>query len=185
MVSDEILIIEFQRGSRSAFEELYTRHSPALFGFFRRRVQSPQKAEDLTQETFLAIIHGIARYEPRALVRTYIYSIAFKILLSDRRTHRNETELADPDSETAPDHPPDNAIWLKQAIQRLDPCDREVLMLREYEQLSYTEIAELLHLPLNTVRTRLFRARMALRSQLDPVAAAATPKPVQNIEAQK
>jgi len=57
---------------------------------------------------------------------------------------------------------------VRQAIERLDTNDREILMLREYEQLSYAEIAELLRLPVNTVRSRLFRARMELKNILAP-----------------
>jgi RNA polymerase sigma factor (sigma-70 family) len=59
-------------------------------------------------------------------------------------------------------------MWLRDAVNKLERVDREILRLREFEQLSYAEIAELLNLPLNTVRSRLFRARTALR---DPLAA--------------
>ena len=78
MMSDEVLILEFQRGSRAAFEELYARYCGPLYGFFRRRLESSQRAEDLAQETFLAVIRGASRYEPSALVRTYLYGIALK-----------------------------------------------------------------------------------------------------------
>jgi RNA polymerase sigma-70 factor (ECF subfamily) len=59
---------------------------------------------------------------------------------------------------------------VREAVAKLDASEREILMLREYEQLSYAEISNLLRLPLNTVRSRLFRARMALKQQLDPKA---------------
>jgi RNA polymerase sigma-70 factor (ECF subfamily) len=58
-------------------------------------------------------------------------------------------------------------LWVRQALAALDDIDREVLMLREYEQLRYEEIASLLGIPVNTVRSRLFRARMALKAQLN------------------
>ena len=58
---------------------------------------------------------------------------------------------------------------LRQALDRLEPVEREILMLREFEQLSYEEIGNLMRLPVNTVRTRLFRARIALKEQLMPV----------------
>ena len=58
-------------------------------------------------------------------------------------------------------------VWVRQALQKLDPLEREIIMLREYEQLSYSEIADLLRLPLNTVRSRLFRARMAMKGCLE------------------
>ena len=60
-------------------------------------------------------------------------------------------------------------LWLNQGLSRLEKSDRELMMLREFEQLSYAEIAELLRLPINTVRSRLFRARMALREKLEGI----------------
>jgi DNA-directed RNA polymerase specialized sigma24 family protein len=58
-------------------------------------------------------------------------------------------------------------LWVRQALEKLDAPDREILMLREYEQLSYSDIAELLRIPINTVRSRLFRSRLALKSSLE------------------
>ncbi len=69
-------------------------------------------------------------------------------------------------SEPAINASADTILCIRQAMERLDPIDRDVLMLREYEQLSYREIAQLLRVPVNTVRSRLFRARMAMRDEL-------------------
>jgi RNA polymerase sigma-70 factor (ECF subfamily) len=165
MISDEALMLDFQRGSRQAFEELFARYREPLYGFFRRRLASGESADDLTQETFLAVIRATARYEPRALVRTYLYSIAFKLLAAERR-RRARDQPADLSRISGDDS--DERLWVRQALDRLDANDREILMLREYEQLSYTEIAELLRLPINTVRSRLFRARMELKSIMAP-----------------
>src|SRR6266436_4200873 len=85
MSSDEALMIEFQRGSREAFAELFGRYYGPLYGFFRRRLASQERAEDLAQETFLAVIRATSRYEPRSLVRTYLYGIAFKLVSAERR----------------------------------------------------------------------------------------------------
>jgi RNA polymerase sigma-70 factor (ECF subfamily) len=164
MTSDEALMLEFQRGSREAFEELFARYRGPLHGFFRRRLQSRSRAEDLTQEVFLAVMRAASRYEPRALLRTYLYGIALKLLSAERRRYRD----ADSNTEPSAAPRPDEALWVRQALDRLDPNDREILMLREYEQLSYAEIAELLRIPVNTVRSRLFRSRMALKSYLEP-----------------
>jgi RNA polymerase sigma factor (sigma-70 family) len=70
------------------------------------------------------------------------------------------------DREVAVRNTMDADLWLRDAVNRLERMDREILLLREFEQLSYAEIAELLRLPLNTVRSRLFRARTALRELL-------------------
>jgi RNA polymerase sigma factor (sigma-70 family) len=83
MTSDEALMLEFQRGSREAFEELFARYREPLYGFFCRRLESRERAEDLAQETFLAVIRASSRYEPRALVRTYLYGIALNLVASE------------------------------------------------------------------------------------------------------
>ena len=85
MTSDEALMLEFQGGSRAAFEELFGRYRKPLYGFFGRRLNNPERAEDLAQETFLAVIRAASRYEPRASVRTYLYGIALKLLAAERR----------------------------------------------------------------------------------------------------
>jgi RNA polymerase sigma-70 factor, ECF subfamily len=168
MISDEALMLEYQGGSREAFEELFARYRGALYGFFRRRLESDLRAEDLMQETFLAVIKATARYEPRALVRTYLYGIAMNLLSAERRKRFRGAPPGEVAPEPAINDAPESVMWIRQALARLDEGDREILMLREYEQLSYAEIAELTKVPLNTVRSRLFRARMALKEQLDP-----------------
>ena len=168
MISDEALMLEFQRGSREAFEELFARYREPLYGFFRRRLASKDRAEDLAQETFLAVIRSVVRYEPRALVKTYLYGIALKLLAVERRKLSGNEPLLDEVHEPAEDGPSEEALWVRQALARLDSGEREILMLREYEQLNYAEIAELLRLPVNTVRSRLFRSRMSLRNFLEP-----------------
>jgi len=65
----------------------------------------------------------------------------------------------------------ESGLWVRRAVEKLDAIDREILLLREFEQLSYAEIADLLELAINTVRSRLFRARTALRNLLEPSAA--------------
>ena len=168
MTNDEALMLQFQRGSREAFDELFTRYRGPLYGFFRRRLDSDERAEDLTQETFLAVIRATARYEPRALVRTYLYGIALNLLASERRKQsRNPLPLED-SPEPAAEDASEEVFWVRQAIGRLDEREREILMLREYEQLSYDEISTLLRIPVNTVRSRLFRSRMALKNHLQP-----------------
>src|SRR5215471_765032 len=167
MTSDEALMLEFQRGSRAAFEELFARYHKPLYGFFGRRLNSPERAEDLAQETFLAVIRAASRYEPRALVRTYLYSIALKLVAAERRKLLTSSPLGQSAPEPTSDGTPERVLWVRQAMEKLDAPDREILMLREYEELSYSDIAELLRIPVNTVRSRLFRSRLALKSYLE------------------
>src|SRR5215472_7045780 len=166
MISDETLMLEFQSGSREAFAELFARYRGPLSGFFRRRVLRRERAEDLVQETFLIVIRAPSRYEPRSLVRTYLYGIALKLLAEERRRRAKAPAALETSPEPATDHDCETVLWVRQALEKLDTIDREVLMLREYEQLSYSEIAQLLRVPVNTVRSRLFRARMALKDRL-------------------
>jgi RNA polymerase sigma-70 factor (ECF subfamily) len=171
-ISDEALMLEFRGGSRAAFEELFARYRGPLYGFFRRRLyrstSDDQRAEDLMQETFLAVIRAADRYEPRSLVRTYLYGIAMNLLAAERRKIAKEGPAIDEVAEPGGRQASDAVLWIRQALEKLDECEREILMLREFEQLSYAEIAELQNLPVNTVRSRLFRARMALRALLEP-----------------
>ncbi len=166
MTSDEQLMLEFQRGVHGAFTELFERYRAPLYGFFRRRLNDATRAEELAQETFLAVLHGRERYEPRAPVRSYLYGIALKQLAAERRKKSREAVQPSEASDVAAERDPDATMWVRQAISRLEADDREVLLLREYEQLSYAEIAALLGIPINTVRSRLFRARMALKELL-------------------
>jgi len=167
MTSDEALMLAFQGGSRAAFEELFARYHRSLYGFFGRRLNNPERAQDLTQETFLAVIRAVSRYEPRALVRTYLYGIALKLLAAERRKLLTSGTSGQPAPEPKTDGNPDSVLWVRQAMEKLDATEREILMLREYEQLSYSDIAELLRIPVNTVRSRLFRSRLALKSHLE------------------
>jgi RNA polymerase sigma-70 factor (ECF subfamily) len=175
--TDERLMAAFSRGSKDAFGELFSRYKLPLFGFFRRRLTDPSEAEELTHETFIAVLRASSRYEPRALFRTYLYAIAFKILRAHRRKAALRATLFG--AGTASLEPSQNAtdaeVVLRQAVGKLEHQEREILLLREFEQLSYVEIAELLRLPAGTVRTRLFRARTALRDLLAAPAPKSSP----------
>ncbi|OLB32195.1 MAG: hypothetical protein DMG41_10320 [Acidobacteria bacterium] len=175
-MSDERLMLAFSQGSSEAFTELFHRYKQPVFGFFCRRVSDPANAEELTQETFFALIRAAARYEPRALFRTYLYAIGFKILRAHRRKAAFRAAFLG-QRNSVPDRPKQDAtepgLWVRRAVEKLEPLDREIVMLREFEQLSYAEIADLLRLQLNTVRSRLFRARTALRDLLEPSVSAA------------
>jgi RNA polymerase sigma-70 factor (ECF subfamily) len=182
--SDEQLMLAFSSGSAYAFDELFSRYKQPIYGFFRRRVAESAQAEELAQETFLALLRAATRYEPRALFRTYLYGIGFKILRAHRRKAAfratffgQQNSAPDPSTRDATE----SGLWVRRAVEKLEPMDREILLLREFEQLSYAEIADLLELPLNTVRSRLFRARTALRNLLEPPAPSATEDARQDI----
>jgi RNA polymerase sigma-70 factor (ECF subfamily) len=168
LTTDEDLMASVQRGSRDAFEALFERYRDPLWRFYRRRVADNGKAEELVQDTFVAVLQGTIRYQPRAAFRSYLFGIAFNIFHADRRKAalRQAVPLL-ADAAAAEGDGPDIALWVRAGLERLDADDRDVLMLREYEQLSYQEIADVKGLPINTVKSRLFRARLALRTALE------------------
>lgn len=179
VASDEQLMVALSRGSMDAFGELFSRYKQPMFGFFRRRLRDPGQAEELTQETFLAVLRASSHYEPSATFRTYLYAIAFNVLRAHRRKAAFRAMFRGTDGEDrdpAARNTMDTDLWLRDAVNRLERMDREILLLREFEQLSYAEIAALLRLPLNTVRSRLFRARTALRELLRAPAPASSTK---------
>lgn len=165
MVSDEQLMLDVGKGRGEAFDTLFERHRDAVWRFFRRRVADAARCEDLVQDVFVAVYQNARRYEPRSTVRSYVFAIAFNTLHAERRrVARRATDPIADEPVVASD--PAAALWVREALASLDADAREIVMLREYEQLSYQEIADLLRLPLNTVRSRLFRARMDLKEAL-------------------
>ena len=167
-MTDEELMAEAGNGSRPAFEALFERYREAVWRFFRRRTADAARAEELAQDTFVAVLEGAKRYEQRGTFRSYLFGAAYNVLLADRRKsilRATDTLDTDPIDERAGQ--PESGIWVRDALATLDESDREILMLREYEQLSYQEIADVRRTPVNTVRSQLFRARAALRDALD------------------
>jgi RNA polymerase sigma-70 factor (ECF subfamily) len=167
-MTDEQLVHDVRRGDRAAFGLLFERHRQAIWAFFRRRVADAARAEELTQDVFVALLQNASRYEGRGAFRSYLFGIAYNLLLSDRRKEMHVATEPAEEALAAAGADLDAALWVRAALASLEPEVREIVMLREYEQLSYQEIAGLLDVPLNTVRSRLFRARMDLRRALCP-----------------
>ena len=169
MNTDEQLVLAFKAGSREAFEELFERYREPVYRFFRRRLDHPGRAEELAQECFLALLQNVARYEPRASFRSYLYGIAMNLVFAERRKagrEISENEKLDERLDGGSGQATDAGILVREALGQLQHDEREILMLREYEQLSYNEIGALMRVPVNTVTSRLFRARLAMKEQL-------------------
>jgi len=143
-------MLAFSQGSSEAFTELFSRYKQPIYGFFRRRVAESSQAEELTQETFVALLRAAARYQPRALFRTYLFAIGFNILRAHRRKPPSalrffgqRNSAPDPSKRDATE----SGLLVRRAVEKLDPMEREILLLREFEQLSYSEIADLCSFP--------------------------------------
>lgn len=167
MTSDEDLMGAVQQGRHEAFELLFDRYRSPMWRFFRRRIADAARAEELAQDTFVAVLQGASRYQPRAPFRSYLFAIAYNLLLAERRkTLHQLSDLGEIEVGGSRGGDPEVSLIVRAALGQLDVDDREILMLREYDELTYEEIAKLKRLPLNTVRSRLFRARMALKTVL-------------------
>ncbi len=158
-------MLNAQAGQAGSFDEIFERYRVPVWGFFRRRVPDPARAEELAQDVFAAVLAALPRYQPRGSFRSYIFAIASNVLHADRR--KLQTMPMQPLEDVAGDAAnPEAGMWVRRAMELLDPDDREILMLREFEQLSYQDIADVQNVPINTVRSRLFRARIALKDAL-------------------
>ena len=156
----------FKSGDGPAFRELFDRYKNPIYGFVRRRVSDAARAEDITQDIFLALVQRRNGYEVRSSFRTYLYRIAMNRVASE---HRKDSPAQPAGPEPAASGNPAVVHQVREALSQLDPEQREVVMLREYQGLSYQEIAQVLNVPVGTVRSRLFRAKLALKEMLAPV----------------
>ncbi|MFZ0125384.1 MAG: sigma-70 family RNA polymerase sigma factor [Xanthobacteraceae bacterium] len=172
--SDEILIGRIAGGDRLAMQALYARHHVKVFRFVLRLVRNEASAQDLISEVFLDVWRQAARFEGRSAVSTWILAIArFKALSSVRR--RKEAQLDEEEAEAIEDEAdtPEVALQkkdtgevLRQCLAKLSPDHREIIDLVYYHEKSVEEVAEIVDIPENTVKTRMFYARKKLAELL-------------------
>ncbi len=159
---------------RKEADALFNDHHLAIYRFLLRMTRRREDAEDLTQEVFLRVVRSIETYDGRGLDRAWLFSIARHLLLDrHRRTHRTPDINSDVLVDTLPAHAASQAeaMALDEAIAGLPDLDREALLLREVNGLSYTEIAAVTGATLDAVAGRLYRARLGLRRVWGPPAA--------------
>ena len=172
-MDDRELIASAQLGDRQAFGELVCRHHKSVVSVIYRMCGDPRLAEDAAQEAFVRVWQHLNSYKPQYAFRSWLYRIAANAALDALRRERPSAEietlpLADPTpgpEQTA--ETDQRAAKVRQAVARLSEPLRVVLVLREYEELSYQEIAAALEIPLGTVMSRLNTARIQLRRELD------------------
>ncbi len=166
------LIARAQQGDRAAFGELVRLHHSGVVNVVYRLCGDANLAEDAAQEAFIRAWQHLPKYKPRSPFRNWVYRIATNVALDALRRER-ETEDVDEMPLAAPGDEPEAALEkaergerVQQAVLALPPASRTVLVLREYEGLSYQEIAETLGIPIGTVMSRLNYARSQLRKSL-------------------
>ncbi len=185
-VSDHQLIEATKTGDEAAFAEIVNRYRNPLTNYIFRMLNDYEEAVDLTQETFVRVYFALDRYHTDYAFSTYIYRIATNLAISEIRKKRRRKLLSltsffqgGDDSEMQEFNPPDEKSLpdedlieternktIEKAIATLPDKYRAPIILREIEELSYEEIAQILGLGLGTTKSRISRARGLLRDKL-------------------
>ena len=176
--SDSELVARARRGDDSAFHELVERHSASLFRLGFLLLGNTADAEDVVQETLLGAFQHLVRFRGHSSVKTWLTQILVKQAARHHRSHyRRRTisleetgegvaaaaEASGPDTRT---QSADARMDVRAVLRALSVEHRQVVVLREYEGMSYREISEVLRMPAGTVESRLFRAREHLKELL-------------------
>lgn len=159
-----------QAGDRAATEELLRRHLPSVASLCRRLAGNASDADDATQEALIAIVRGLPKFDGRSRFSTWAYRVATNACLDELRRRRRRPEPVDAAAHdaTGRSSAPDPAgatadrIDIDHALARLPEEFRAAVVLRDLCALDYAEIAEVLGIPIGTVRSRIARGRAAL-----------------------
>ncbi len=174
-MDDAALMLRVRGDDRDAFAVLVKRHQKMLLNFFARSgVQYDY--EDLVQQTFLRLYRYRERYQPTAKVTTFLFLLARQVWIDELRRRKRHERLVD--GLTAEPHPEhvepvaanagaSGGLDLEQALAALPEGLRQVVELGVYQDLPYAEVAEILAIPVGTVKSRMFNALAKLREFLD------------------
>jgi len=180
---DVELMQRVKGGDRAAFAELYEIHKGPLFSFLFRMAWDKSLADDCLQEVFIAVWKAAPTWEPTAQVNTWIFRIARNIWINEGRRAKRRPALfsflgGGDEDQGMPDFPDDAAgpddsalttearAAVRKAIDQLPEKERMVVLLSEFEGMKYAEIAEVLDIPVGTVKSRMSSASERLRGLL-------------------
>jgi RNA polymerase sigma-70 factor (ECF subfamily) len=183
--SDEDLLASARAGDEHALEALLERHQAHVYRFGMKMCRDPEDAKDVLQETLLAMARGVREFRGASSLSTWLYTIARSHCIKKRRRSKFAPEVersletdaaADAGRLAAPGDGPDEVLASKQveraleaAIAGLEPAYREVLLLRDVEGLTAPEVAEVVGASVQAVKSRLHRARLAIRERVGPL----------------
>jgi RNA polymerase sigma-70 factor, ECF subfamily len=175
VVQDDVLFREFQRGSDLAFVNLYNRYKHSAYVYCLKILGDADAAKDIVQGVFLKVYERRSQLLHPERFKSWLLMIARNDCLTTMRKASWTAELPEESEDTVTSLPSsavekDEEIALvARAIARLKPDMKEVVILREYENLSYKEIADVLGVAESTVKSRLFSARQQLYEKLKPI----------------
>jgi RNA polymerase sigma-70 factor, ECF subfamily len=184
--SDAALLERARTGDRRALDDLLSRHQRRVYRFGLKMCRDPEDAKDVLQETLLAVARNVKDFRGASSVSTWLYTIARSFCIKKRRRSKYAPEqeesldAREPGAEARqiedPSRGPEEELAgrqvesaLEQAIAGLDPMYREVLVLRDVEGLTAPEVAEVMGLTVEAVKSRLHRARIAVREAISPL----------------
>jgi len=172
MSEDFRIIDRCLAGEQQAFGELIDRHKEVVFSLACGMLGNAEEAEDITQEAFIKAYRSLAGFRREASFRNWVCRIATRLCLDYLRAHREERKRKVSFEEKEPMIAGPETLLAGQteiaaAFQNLPAQFRTILSLRHLQELSYQEIADLLQLPLGTVKTHLRRGRAALKKELE------------------
>jgi RNA polymerase sigma-70 factor, ECF subfamily len=164
------LLNKASQGDEGAFRELYDRTHKKVFFYLYRFLGDPNKSEDVLMETFTEVWRNGHKFRGASRVTTWMIAIARNLALNELKKWKRHEDIDNfpdlcADSRTNPEQG-DRQRVLREAMTRLSVKHREVLDLVFYHEMDYGEVAEALHIPLNTVKTRVFYAKEALKEVL-------------------
>ena len=176
--TDEQLVEAFQNGDASAFDTLLGRWDVKIRGAIYRLVGPNEDVRDLCQETFLKAYRGLGSFKKEARFSSWLYQIAVNSCRDRQRRRRGRTLVSLDELDASDVRLPvasaievvegrDLSRLLAAAVEALPAEQREVIVLKEYEGLTFLEIADALDLPISTVKTRLYRGLGQLRQRLE------------------
>jgi RNA polymerase sigma-70 factor (ECF subfamily) len=170
-VEDADLITRVRRGDVEAYNLLVSRWEKRVFNYLLRITASPDDALDLSQDAFLKAYQNIGKLDDPARFGPWLYRIAHNEAYSFFRKRRPETALEDTNAESkaAPGFSIDLSLAVTAALDRLNPEQREAVVLKVYEGFKFDEIAEVIGCPVSTVKSRLYTALDLLKTELAPV----------------
>jgi RNA polymerase sigma-70 factor (ECF subfamily) len=167
---ERVLVLRCQTGDEAAFAELVARYSPRLRYYLRKMLDDSPAAEDALQDVWFDVFRGIARLADPAALPAWLFRIArdrsWRVLRKRRPTHRPLAEddlIDDGDSVFSLEE----AARIHTGLDVLPPEQREVLVLRFLEEMTYEDIARIVDCQLGTVRSRIHYAKRALRRALE------------------
>jgi len=170
--NDERLVARFMQGDESAFDGLVARHRQGVYRTAYRLLGSHEEADDVSQEAFLRAYRALRRFRGDATFRTWITRIVINLALGVRRGRPTSVSLEDAPEPRNDGDGPDSALkrQVRAAVGKLSPRQRQVLVLKVYEGMKFTEIARAAGMSIGTAKATFFQAVRNLRARLAPPA---------------